>query len=314
MKVLVTGGAGFIGVHLIEELLKLGHDVICVDNFLLGKQKNVDKFMGNKKYKFIKLDVSNTDEFCKTLIGEKIDIIYHLAANSDIRKSGILPKIDYDNTFKTTFSVLELMRQNNIKNMFFASTSAVYGDKKDKVLKENEGLLLPISYYGGAKLASESFISSYSYMNDLNAMIFRFPNVIGPSLTHGVIFDFYNKLKINNKELEILGDGTQTKQYIYVDDLVDCIIKMTVDNDFKRINIYNIGVETSTSVKEIADIVCDVLGYKDVLYKYTGGNIGWKGDVAKFKYDISKIKKKGWEAKYNSNEAVVETVKSFLER
>ena len=130
MRVLVTGGAGFIGAHLVERLLELGHDVISVDNFLLGKKENVDKFKDNSNYKFVELDVSDTDQFCKILSGEKIDIIYHLAANSDIRKSGIVPKIDYDNTFKTTFSVLELMRINNIKNMFFASTSAVYGDKK----------------------------------------------------------------------------------------------------------------------------------------------------------------------------------------
>ena len=206
------------------------------------------------------------------------------------------------------------MRIKKIKKLFFASTSAIYGDKKNKLLKEKEGSLAPISYYGGAKLAGESFIYSQSYMNDIDAMIFRFPNVIGPNLTHGVIFDFYNKLKANNKELEILGNGKQNKQYIYVDDLIDCIIYMTIDNSFFGVNIYNVGVNGSTSVKEIADIVCDILGYKDVLYKYTGGSVGWRGDVSKFKYDISKITKYGWTPKYSSRDAVVLTVKSLLEK
>ena len=148
-------------------------------------------------------------------------------------------------------------------------------------------------------------------MNDLNSMIFRFPNVIGPNLTHGVIYDFYHKLLNNHKELPILGDGTQTKQYIYVEDLIDAIIYMTIDKKFSGLNIYNIGASGETSVTEIADIVCDVLGYKNVKYKYSGGKIGWKGDVAKFKYDITKITQKGWHAKYTSSEAVTKTVESL---
>ena len=314
MRILVTGGAGFIGVHLVERLIGMGHFVICVDNFLLGKRDNVEKFRDCKNYKFYEIDVSDTLHFCKTLQGEKIDMIYHLAANSDIQKSSIVPDIDFDNTFKTTFSVLELMRICGIKNLFFASTSAVYGDKKNKLLKEKEGDIHPISYYGGAKLASESFISSYSYMNDINAMIFRFPNVIGPHLTHGVIFDFYYKLKKNCHELEILGDGKQNKQYIYVDDLIDCIVFMTIGHNFEGVNIYNVGVEGSTSVKEIADIICDELGYQNVKYVYTGGKVGWRGDVSKFRYDISKINQCGWKAKYSSRDAVVLTVKSLLEK
>jgi len=313
MKVLITGGAGFIGTHLTKRMLELGNEVISVDNFLLGMKENVDIFEGNKNYRFIELDISDTSSFCNALKKEKIDIVYHLAANSDIGKGGQRPNIDYNNTFKTTISVLELMIQNNIKNVFFSSTSAIYGDKLGEIIKE-ESEPLPISYYGGSKLASESFIYAYTHMNDLNSMIFRFPNVIGPNLTHGVIYDFYHKLLYNPYELAILGDGTQTKQYIYVTDLIDAIIYMTIDNNFNGLNIYNIGAIGETSVKEIADIVCDVLEYKNVKYKYSGGKIGWKGDVAKFKYDITKITKMGWHAKYTSTEAVVKTVQSLKER
>lgn len=310
MRVLVTGGAGFIGSHLVERLLNEGNEVIVVDNFTLGKQENVEKFKSNKNYKFYNIDISNNEDFCEKLKDEKIDIAYHLAANSDIQKGGKNPEVDYKDTFMTTRGVLELMRKNNIKNLFFSSTSAIYGDERDKLLTENSGGLLPISYYGGAKYASENFISSYSYMNDFNTMIFRFPNVIGPGLTHGVIYDFSKKLANNPNELEILGDGTQTKPYIYVFDLIDCIMLMTKDIK-KGVQIYNIGVEDRVSVTRIADIVCDELGYKNVKYNYTGGNIGWKGDVPKFQYDLTKIHSTGWKAKHTSDKAVRETVKSL---
>lgn len=309
MKALVTGGAGFIGTHLVRELLNRGLDVIVVDNFTLGKEENVKCFSDNPKYKFYKINIDETDKFCEELEGEEIDIIYHLAANSDIQKGGKNPSIDYRDTFKTTYSVLELMRRRDIKKLFFSSTSAIYGDKTE-LLKEDVGNLKPISYYGGCKLSSESIISSYSFMNDLYTVVFRFPNVIGPNLTHGVIYDFVRKLQNNPNELEILGDGTQTKPYVYVLDLVDAIVKMTLDTEIKKgVEIYNVGVETATSVTRIADIVCEVLGYKDVKYNYTGGNVGWKGDVPKFQYDLTKIHSTGWTASHTSDEAVRETVK-----
>ena len=211
MKALVTGGAGFIGHHLIKELLKRDIEIVCVDNFTLGKQENVDEFSNNEKYKFYNINIDDVENFCFSLRDEKIDIIYHLAANSDIQKGGKEPSIDFKNTFMTTFGVLELARRMNIKKIFFSSTSAVYGEKNEK-LSENTGGLKPISYYGGAKYASEGFISSYTFMNDFSTVIFRFPNVIGPNLTHGVVYDFARKLKANNKELEILAN--MGKKYI----------------------------------------------------------------------------------------------------
>lgn len=310
MRALVTGGAGFIGSHLVKRLLDEGYEVICVDNFTLGNKENVDRFSSNDHYKFYELNINDNESFCEALKDEKIDIVYHLAANSDIQKGGQNPEVDYQDTFMTTRGVLELMRRNGIKNLFFSSTSAIYGNESDKLLSESLGGLLPISYYGGAKYASENFIASYSYMNDFNTMIFRFPNVIGPNLTHGVIYDFTKRLKDNPSELKILGDGTQTKPYVYVLDLIDCIMHMT-KNIKKGIQIYNVGVETATSVTRIADIVCEELGYKNVKYNYTGGNVGWKGDVPKFQYDLTKIHEAGWTASHTSDEAVRETVRSL---
>lgn len=310
MKVLVTGGAGFIGSHLVERLLKEGNEVIVVDNYTLGKKENLASVLENKNLEIIECNIDETENFCEKLIDYNIDIIYHLAANSDIQKGGQNPDVDFRDTFMTTRSVLELMRRKDIKNLFFSSTSAIYGDKLGIPLKEDLGDLRPISYYGGAKFASEALISSYTHMNDLNVVMFRFPNVIGPHLTHGVIFDFKKKLERNPKELEILGDGTQQKPYVYVLDLIDAIMMLTKDIK-KGIEIYNAGDETSTSVLTIANIVCEELGYKDVEYKFTGGNIGWKGDVPKFNFNLEKIHKAGWKASHTSDEAVRDTVRSI---
>ena len=199
------------------------------------------------------------------------------------------------------------MRRNGVKKLFFSSTSAIYGDKNGANVSENTGDLRPVSYYGGAKLASEAFISSYTYMNDMETLIFRFPNVIGPRLTHGVIFDFIRKLKNDPKRLEILGDGQQRKPYLYVLDLVDAIIKYSFRQG-PGMEIYNIGVDSSTTVTRIADMVCNRLGLQDVEYQYTGGSGGWKGDVPVFQYDLSKIHSAGWRAEHDSDASVKATL------
>lgn len=311
MKVLITGGAGFIGSHLTKKLLNMGYKVIGFDNFSLGTKENLADFIYNKNYSFYEVDVTDIPKMLAILKDINIDIVYHLAANSDIQNGGQNPQIDYKDTFLTTYCILELMRLKTIKKLFFSSTSAIYGNITDKLLSEELGGLFPISYYGGAKLAAESFISSYTHMNDLSTIIFRFPNVIGPNLTHGVVYDFYNKLKNNPNKLEILGDGTQCKPYIHVYDLVDGIIKFT-DNIKTGLLIYNIGVTTETTVKKIADIMCEEMNLSNVKYEYTGGNIGWKGDVPKFQYDLTKISKTGWKPKYSSDEAIRDAAKRII--
>jgi UDP-glucose 4-epimerase len=308
---LITGGAGFIGSNLIARLLESNYNVICVDNLTLGRKENISPFLNNEKFTFYEQDASSIETLLDITGNNTIDIIFHLAANSDIQMSAKYPKIDYQNTFATTYAVLECMRQKNIKRLFFASTSAVYGEQTGISLTENTGALSPISYYGGAKLASEAFISSYAYMNNFNVTAFRFPNVIGPHLTHGVLFDFIKKLRQNNTILEILGDGTQHKPYIYIDDLIDAILMVALSNE-SGMNIYNVGVEGTTSVTEIANMVCQSLGLQNVQYKYSGGDRGWKGDVPTFQYDLSKIHKRGWAARYNSYQAVQITLDKVI--
>lgn len=310
MNILVAGGAGFIGSHLCDALLSKNNTVIVADKLIMGS-KNIEHLSQNTNFKFYEMELANQDNVDKLFKDNKIDIVYHMAANSDISKSANDTSIDFNDTLLTTRVLLESMRKNNVKNIFFASTSAVYGEMPDIVLNEETGGLKPVSYYGGAKLASEALISSYVSMCDMNAVIFRFPNVIGPRLTHGVIYDFVKKLRNNPKELEILGNGTQCKPYIYVTDLVNAIVKLTEQFE-PGVDVFNISVMSEgTSVTHIAEIVVDVLGLSDVEFKYTGGDRGWKGDVPRFKYDISKVLATGWKPEYTSDEAVRKAAQSL---
>ena len=310
MNILVAGGAGFIGSHLCDALLSKNNTVIVADKLIMGS-KNIEHLSQNTNFKFYEMELANQDNVDKLFGDNKIDIVYHMAANSDISKSANDTSIDFNDTLLTTRVLLESMRKNNVKNIFFASTSAVYGEMPDIVLNEETGGLKPVSYYGGAKLASEALISSYVSMCDMNAVIFRFPNVIGPRLTHGVVYDFVKKLRNNSKELLILGNGTQCKPYIYVTDLVNAIVKLTEQFE-PGVEIFNISVlSEGTSVTHIAEIVVDVLGLSDVEFKYTGGDRGWKGDVPRFKYDISKVLATGWKPEYTSDEAVRKAAQSL---
>lgn len=311
MKTVVVGGAGFIGSNLCEVLLERENHVICIDNLSNGNRENINEISSNRDFIFYEGDATDEEFLKKIFSKENPDVVFHLAANSDIQASASNPKVEYRNTYTTTFCILECMRKCGIKRLFFASTSAIYGDKRGIELREDTPDLSPISYYGAAKLGSEALIQAYSYMNDMKTLIFRFPNVIGPKLTHGVIYDFIRKLDKNKEVLNILGDGKQTKPYIYVRDLVEAIVDFTIETK-TGVEIYNLGVSGSTSVKKIADTICEELGLKNVKYEYTGGESGWKGDVPQFRYCLDKIHKMGWKAQYTSDEAVRKTVRDVI--
>lgn len=310
MKVMVAGGAGFIGSHLIDALLAEGNDVVCVDNFFIGTKENIAHLHGNPHFKFYEQDLTDLDRMLEIFRTEQVEYVFHLAANSDIQASAQSPMIEYKNTYSTTFILLECMRLCGVKKLFFASTSAVYGEQMGAEVSEEAVALKPISYYGGAKLGSEGIISSFAYMNDMSVLVFRFPNVIGPRLTHGVIFDFVKRLKEDPSHLRILGDGRQSKPYIYVLDLVDAIMRFK--DAEKGVTLYNVGVETQTSVTRIAEIVCEKMGLAGIPFEYTGGRGGWKGDVPVFAYNLDKIHATGWKASMTSDEAVAKTVEMVL--
>lgn len=316
-KILVAGGAGFIGSHLCDRIVEQGHFVVCVDKLIMGGE-NIEHLKNNPLFSLLNMELSSQKSVDKLFEQYSFDAVYHFAANSDIQKGGKEPSIDFNDTLMTTRTLLEAMRRYNISNIFFASTSAVYGEKYE-ALNETTGDLRPVSYYGGCKLASEALISSYVSMCDMNSVVFRFPNVIGPRLTHGVIYDFIRKLQNDSTQLEILGDGTQCKPYIYVHDLVEAIVQLTGGffNDIEKQKsgheeIYNLSVEGGgTTVTTIADIVSEEMGLKPE-YLYTGGDRGWKGDVPRFEYDISKVLATGWKPKHTSDEAVRQSVRDAL--
>jgi len=311
MKILITGGAGFIGSHLCDYLIKENNHVVVVDNLSLGKEENIKHLLNNKNFKFYKQEILDNKGMREIFTKEKFDIVFHLAANSDIAKSRLDPSVDFNNTFMTTYTVLNLMKEFNVKKLVFASTSAIYGETTT-VLNENYGPLFPVSLYGAAKLASEGFITAFGENYGIQVWITRFPNVIGERATHGVILDFIKKLKANPKELTVLGNGEQNKPYIYVKDLVEAIIYVWTHSN-EKINCYNIGVETRTKVKDIARMTIKEMNL-DATIKYSGGDRGWIGDVPEFKYDLTKIHALGWKAKFTSDEAVLKSVKYILQQ
>lgn len=300
MNILVTGGAGFIGSHLVDALIAMGHKIVVVDNLILGRLENISHLNGNSSFNFFKEDVNNIQAM-KVIFTEGFDMVYHLAANSDIQKGGRDPMVDYQLTFNTTFNILQLIKEFQIKKFFFASTSAIYGETYD-VLDENYGPLQPVSNYGAGKLASEAFISAFSSTYGIQTWITRFPNVVGERFTHGVIYDFIHKLQNNPQELEVLGNGEQCKPYVYVKDLVEGILYV-INHANALYNVYMLGSDTRTKVKEIAAMVIEEMGLQAKI-RYTGGNRGWIGDVPEFSYNLKKVNDLGWKAPHNSNESV----------
>lgn len=301
MNILITGGAGFIGSHLCDYLIGKGNNITVVDNMVLGRKENISHLLDNERFHFIEEDILHKEAMQEIFSKGKFEMVFHLAANSDIQKGGKNPYVDYQLTFNSTFQLLMLMKEFGVKKLFFASTSAIFGEVYGKI-DEDFGPLRPVSNYGAGKLASEAFISAFSSTYNIQTWITRFPNVVGERFTHGVIFDFMKKLKNNPNELEVLGDGNQCKPYIYVKDLIDGIMYV-INNTKERFNVFNLGPDSRTQVKEIAQMVIEEMNLSAAI-RYTGGDRGWVGDVPEFKYDLTKINELGWTAPHTSNESV----------
>jgi UDP-glucose 4-epimerase len=307
---LVTGGAGFIGSHLCDVLLALGHNVIALDSLYLGRMENISLAEKNQNFKFIKADILDNIALEKVFNDHKFDTVFHLAANSDIKRSSSDTSADLKLTFMTTFRVLNVMRTHGVRKIVFSSTSSIYGQTEGKSVAEDDGPLLPVSHYGAGKLASEGFIASFVENYGFEAWITRFPNVCGERTTHGVIHDFIAKLRVDSSELEVLGDGTQAKPYLYVKDLITAML-FVYDNTNDRINVFNIGTEGQTRVSDIARMVIDSMRLSAKI-RYAGGDRGWIGDVPKFAYNLDKIHSLGWRATNSSDQAVQQAINAIL--
>jgi len=310
MNILVTGGAGFIGSHLIDRLMKLNHSVVCIDNLSLGSPKNIQQLFQYANFRFYLIDLLEKEQLLNLFKNYSFDIVFHLAANSDIQQGIRDWSIDLSNTFLTTFNILECMSKTNVKKIVFASSSAIYGESVS-LLNEDRGPLFPVSCYGAAKLASEGYISAFCEAQNGQAWILRFPNVVGERSTHGVIFDFIRKLEHNSSRLEVLGDGLQQKPYLYVKDLIDAMI-FVWEMSSEKINYFNVGVRSATTVRSIAQMVIEEMSLENVKISYSDSKKGWVGDVSKFAYDLSKIHALGWAASTPSDEAVRKAIKAEL--
>jgi UDP-glucose 4-epimerase len=311
-KYFIVGGAGFIGSHLVRHLLTKENDIYVTiyDNFSSGKMWHLDEVKHLENFKIIKSDIKKLDKLKSSMSGH--DIVYHFASNPDISKATTQPDIDFWEGTYLTNNVLEAMRVNDIKNLLYASGSGVYGDTGYIETDEDYSPLLPISTYGASKLACESLISSYCFMFDMNAAAFRFANVVGPNQTHGVGYDFVKKLLSDSSKLEILGDGTQSKSYIYVDDIISAI-RLIGKKYLNKFSYFNVATLDYISVKEIADIVVNLLKLNNVKFNFTGGDRGWKGDVPIVRLKSEKIRNLGWKNGYKTFEAIEKSVSSIIE-
>jgi len=311
MRALVTGGAGFIGSHLCDRLVGRGDEVWCVDNLHLGRRRNIAHLERTNAFHFLEQDVLDRERLTALFAEAKFDAVFHLAANSDIAAGTADPALDFRLNELTTTAVLDAMRRHGVRRLFFASTSAIFGEA-DAVLHEDFGPLAPISFYGASKLAAEAYISTCAHLFGISAVVLRFPNVVGERATHGVIFDFLRKLEKNPRELEVLGDGKQTKPYLYVADLIDAIL-LACEKSAGPLAVYHAAGIGETSVREIAEIVLAATGRTGASIRYTGGDRGWPGDVPRFRYDISRLQALGWTPQRHSTDAVrhaVERIKA----
>jgi len=310
-KILITGGAGFIGSHLVDHFMKKGNKVIVFDNLSSGKKEFIENHLENPDFTLIEGDLLDQDvieEACKG-----IDLVCHVAANPDVRLGASDTRVHLDQNILATYNLLEAMRKNHIKKIAFTSTSTVYGEASIIPTPEDYGPLTPISLYGASKLACEALITSYSHTFDMQAWIFRFANIVGPRSTHGITVDFIQKLQKNSDMLEILGDGKQEKSYLHVSECVEAILFL-IENSDEKVNIFNIGSEDTISATEIGKLVMEEMGLSNVKITYTGGNRGWKGDVPRMRLGIEKMKNLGWKPVYTSERSVRETARILLGR
>jgi len=290
IRYFVTGGAGFIGSHFVDRLVEMGK-VTVYDNLSSGRREFIQCHFNKENFDFIQADLLDFGTLKQAVSNH--DAVFHLAANPDVRAGTDNTDLDLRQGTIATYNVLEATRLNGINKMVFASSSAVYGEACMTPITEDHGPLLPISLYGASKLASEGLISAFCHLFNMQAWIFRIANVVGARISHGVIFDFVNKLRQNPRQLEILGDGTQQKPYLHIDDCVDGML-FGFEHCQQQLNVLNLGCLSSTNVTIIAKMVIEAMNLTNVKLAYTGGDRGWRGDIPQVRLDMTKMNRLGW--------------------
>lgn len=315
MSILITGVAGFVGCNLAEAMIAKGHTVFGVDNFCRGHRANLDKVIDNPRFAFAEVEMTDLAAYRAAFDAfharEPITEVWHMAANSDIPAGVNDANVDLRDTFMTTFNTLELMKAARVSVIAFASSSAIYGDLGDRPLVEDIGPLLPISNYGAMKLASEAAISAAAESYLERAFVFRFPNVIGVPATHGVMLDFIRKLAATPDNLVVLGNGTQQKGYLHVEELVDAMLFIR-DKSTEKVALFNIGAgDDGVTVRFIAEETVGACS-PGASITYGEGNKGWVGDVPRFVYSVAKLQGLGWKPTLGSAEAVRKAVRQIV--
>lgn len=309
----IVGGAGFIGSHFIDRLLAdpAIESVRIYDNFSSGREWHYEHHRADARFSVVRADVGDIGRLTDVIAGH--DTVIHLASNPDIARAATEPEIDFVEGTQLTNNVVEAMRRTGVRRILYASGSGVYGDLGEVEAGEDHGPLVPVSTYGASKLAGEALISSYSFMFDLTGCAFRFGNVVGPRQTHGVGFDFTRRLIADPRRLPILGDGTQSKSYIHVFDVVDAVLQAN-RYSLKPFEVFNVATGDYITVTEIADLAVECLGLDPKpAYDYTGGNRGWKGDVPIVRLNTDRIRALGWTCGRSTREALRQSLLALID-
>jgi UDP-glucose 4-epimerase len=311
---LVVGGAGFVGCHVVDRLLaEPSVDRITVyDNFSSGREEHLEQHLHDSRLAVVQGDVKDLEALVAATAGH--ETVVHLASNPDIARAATEPSVDFDEGTLLTHHVVEAMRRVGADRILYASGSGVYGDLGETEVDEDRGPLEPISTYGASKLAGEALISAYCAMFGLSGRVFRFGNVVGPWQTHGVGLDFVRALLADPTRLRILGDGTQSKSYVHVDDVVGAML-LAHTADAGRYAVFNVATGDYVTVAEIADLAAECIGLDpaEVEREYTGGDRGWKGDVPVVRLSIERIRALGWAPSRDSREALRESMAALAE-
>lgn len=309
-NIIITGAAGFIGSHLVDHFLNKSINVTGIDNLSTGKKNFIQHNLNNKNFTFIEEDLKNHNEIIK-IFNSDIDAVFHIAANADVKSGLNHPRKDLEENTIVTFNVLEAIRQNNIKQVIFSSTGAIYGDAETIPTPESAPFPIQTSLYGASKLACEGLIQAYSIGYNIKATIFRFVSILGPRYSHGHVFDFYKQLKKDPSILNVLGDGNQKKSYLHVFDCINAI-DLILEKSKSNLNIFNLGIDNIWSVKDSIATICNAMNV-DPKLNFGIEKAGWIGDNPFLQLDITNLKSLGWKNKFTIKDSVRDTV-LFLEK
>jgi len=304
MHAFITGGAGFIGSNLVDRLLAAGHTVTAYDNFSTGQLRFLDAAEQHPAFRLVEGDLMDLPRLTEAVAGH--DVVFHLAANADVRFGTQHPRKDLEQNTIATFNVLEAMRANGVRRVAFSSTGSIYGEPEIFPTPENAPFPIQTSLYGASKLACEGLLQAYAAGFDFQVYIFRFVSILGERYTHGHVFDFYKKLLADPGYIEVLGNGRQRKSYLYVQDCIDAML-MVMERVHDPVNIYNLGTDEYCTVDDSLDWICEHLGVNPER-RYTGGERGWIGDSPFIFLDTTKVRSLGWQPKLTIRMGVIRTL------